>query len=133
MKKVLFGLLLSMIVITFCQCNNPKISRPNPTEVGYRELVEETDDYSVYQDCKYRLVSVSYDTIAKRQLSTIETPAVVKKNPIADRVDLNDVFDPKGEGDTDWNYTEITESDWQYLKSIGVYWDSTYGCYRKHK
>lgn len=108
------------------------IQRPNPTTVGFRELVEKTDDYSVYRDCKYTLESVTYDTIPNRKLSTIETPAV-QTHPISDRVDLNEIFDPRHEGDTDWNYTEIEDDDFRHLDSLGIYWDERYGCYRKHK
>lgn len=108
------------------------IQRPNPTTVGFRELVEKTDDYSVYRDCKYTLESVTYDTIPNRKLSTIETPAV-QTHSISDRVDLNEIFDPRHEGNTDWNYTEIDDDDLNRLDSLGIYWDEQYGCYRKHK
>lgn len=108
------------------------IQRPNPTTVGFRELVEKTDDYSVYRDCKYTLESVTYDTIPNRKLSTIETPAI-QTHPIPDRVDLNEIFDPRHEGDTDWNHTEIEDDDFRHLDSLGIYWDERYGCYRKHK
>lgn len=108
------------------------IQRPNPTAVGFRELVEKTDNYSVYRDCKYTLESVTYDTIPNRKLSTIETPAI-QTYSIPDRVDLNEIFDPRHEGNTDWNYTEIEDDDFHYLDSLGIYWDKQYGCYRKHK
>lgn len=42
--------------------------------------------------------------------------------------DLNEVFDPRHEGDTDWNYTEIDE-DW--LEDLGLYYDRNIGAYRQ--
>lgn len=42
--------------------------------------------------------------------------------------DLNDIFDPKGEGDTDWNYTEI-DADW--MEDLGIYFDYSIGKYRQ--
>lgn len=42
--------------------------------------------------------------------------------------DLNEIFDPRHEGDTDWNYTEIDE-DW--LEDVGLYYDSNIGAYRQ--
>lgn len=126
------GALIGLSVHLIQSCSKRDIQRPNPTTVGFRELIEKTDDYSVYRDCKYTLESVTYDTVPNRKLSTIETPTV-QTHPIPDRVDLNEIFDPRYEGDTDWNYTEIEDEDFHLLDSLGIYWDERYGCYRKHK
>lgn len=132
----IFGALAVLLLGTFIYIiiayRSTKVERPTPTIVGYRELVEENGEYSVYRNCEYRLESVEYDTVPKRVLSTIETPAV-KTHPIPDRVDLNEIFDPRHEGETDWNYTEIDDEDLRYLDSLGIYWDGELGCYRKHK
>lgn len=128
-----FLVILIILVIAGMNCNSLiKIERQKPTVVGYRELIEKTDGYSIYRDCEYKLVSVTYDTIINRQLSTGET-SVIRTHPIPDRVDLNDIFDPQREGDTDWNYTDIDEEEMWYLDSVGIYWDGRYGCYRRHK
>lgn len=126
------GAFIGLSVYLIQSTSNHEIQRPNPTTVGFRELVEKTDDYSVYRDCKYTLESVTYDTIPNRKLSTIETPAV-QTHSISDRVDLNEIFDPRREGNTDWNYTEIDDDDLNRLDSLGIYWDERYGCYRKRK
>lgn len=42
--------------------------------------------------------------------------------------DLNEVFDPNHEGNTDWNYTEI-DKDW--LDDVGLYYDYNIGAYRQ--
>ena len=42
--------------------------------------------------------------------------------------DLNDVFDPKHEGETDWNYTEIDE---EWLEDVGIYYDNKSNTYRQ--
>ena len=47
-----------------------------------------------------------------------------------DAVDLNDIFG-KYDPDTDWNFTELDEEDWDYLRKLGIYWDDESGCYRK--
>lgn len=126
------GAIIGLSVYLIQSNSKYNIQRPNPIVVGFRELVEKTDDYSVYRDCKYTLESVTYDTIPNRELSTIETPAV-QNHPIPDRVDLNEIFDPRHEDDTDWNYTEINDDGFHHLDSLGIYWDEQYGCYRKHK
>lgn len=120
------------MVILIKQCNHSEVSNQNPTTVGYRELIEKTDEYSIYRDCKYKLESIAYDTVPNRTLSTIETPSI-ETHPIPDKVDLNKIFDPNNEGDTDWNFTELSEDEISYLDSIGVYWDERCRCYRKHK
>lgn len=42
--------------------------------------------------------------------------------------DLNEVFDPNHEGNTDWNYTEI---DQEWLDDVGLYYDYNIGAYRQ--
>lgn len=126
----IFGVLLLGMFMWFANNRTPRIERPTPTIVGYRELVEKTDDYFVYRNCEYRLEKVCYDTIYNQKLSTIETPAL-QIHPVPNRINLNQIFDP--EENVDWNYTEIDEDRIRYLDSIGVYWDEHYGCYRKHK
>jgi hypothetical protein len=53
---------------------------------------------------------------------------------LSDRVDLNVVLDPDSEDlDIDWNYVPAEEIPWDYLDSLGIWYDGDNGCYRKRK
>jgi len=127
MKKLI---ILFLTLIGFSSCNKT-INRPKPTEVVYQETISETDSQKIVRNSHYVLHSVNYDTIQKRQSSTIEQPKISYAKEPDDKVDLNDIFDPNREGDVDYNFTELDDEDWLYLERIGVYWDDGSGCYRK--
>ena len=38
--------------------------------------------------------------------------------------DLNEIFDPNHDGNTDWNYTEIDD---EWMEGAGLYFDSSIG------
>jgi hypothetical protein len=50
-----------------------------------------------------------------------------------DVVDLNNIFSSGEDDPIDYNYTELEEREWQYLDSLGVYWDEYLGYWRKRK
>jgi hypothetical protein len=126
---IVIGLMCALI----SSCDRAKLERNSPDSVEYREIVEQTPDYTVYRKVVYRFESVSYDTIPARTTSTIETPQPSNFRAVEDAVDLNDVLDPEGEDlDLDWNYTPITEEIRQHLDSLGIYYDSNRGCYRRN-
>ncbi len=132
MKKLLplIGVFVVTFLITACE---KKAKRPKPTEVVYQETIQEDDSQKVVRTCYYKIDSTRYDTIAKRQRSTIETPSSNEyQNLPEDAVDLNTIFG-KYDPDTDWNFTELDKEDWEYLKKLGVYWDDDKGCYRRKK
>ena len=130
MKKLLplIGVFAVLFLITACEKN---VKRPKPTQVVYQETIKEDDTLKVVRTCYYTIDSTKYDTITKRKLSSIETPSTQDyKNLPEDAVDLNTIFG-KYDPETDWNFTELNEEDWEYLNKIGVYWDDDAGCYRK--
>lgn len=76
----------------------------------------------------YTLDSVVIDTIKVSSESIEELSA----NYIPDDVvDLNDIFSSGEDDPTDYNYTELEPSEWEYLNSLGVYWDEDLGCWRR--
>ena len=53
-----------------------------------------------------------------------ETKIVVRKTSYV-KVDLNDYFDPE---EADWNYTELNDSEWEYLRNKNIFFcDTTIG------
>lgn len=129
MKNLLRLILVfaALFLITACGKN---VKRPKPTEVVYQEVVKEDDTLKVVRTCYYTLDSAIYDTLQKRRASTIETTRSEYQNLPEDAVDLNDIFG-KYDPDTDWNFTELDEEGWDYLRKLGIYWDDEAGCYRK--
>lgn len=126
---------LGAIVLFLTICNGA-FERKDLGAVTYREKVSDTDTLEIWRNVTYELVSVSYDTVpkVKRERSTLEPEILAPKVQTVpkDRVDLNDYLgDPDDE--TDWNYTEIDDDQQKYLDSIGVYWDSDKGYWRKRK
>lgn len=126
MKKC-FVIFATISLFLFCRCRESNINRPDPTRIVRQELVSSNKEFSIYRNCVYELVEIKYDTIPAKNLSTIEFPSSYQPKQSSDRVNLNDIFDPSGKGDIDWNYVELTAEDVQYLKSIGIYWDSEFG------
>ena len=126
-------MLIIILSILFSGCNGV-FERKDPRAVTYREKVSDTDTSEVWRNVTYELVSVSYDTVPKvrRERSTIEPEILAPKVQTVpkDLVDLNDYFGSPDD-ETDWNYTEIDDDQQKYLDSIGVYWDSNKGYWRK--
>ena len=132
LTMVVMGVLLAIVLfLTIC---NGAFERKDPRAVTYREKVSDTDTSEIWRNVTYELVSVSYDTVPKvrRERSTIEPEILAPKVQTIpkDRVDLNDYLGDPDDG-TDWNYTEIDDDQQKYLDSIGVYWDSNKGYWRK--
>jgi len=132
LTMIVLGVLLA-IVLFLTSCNGG-FERKDPRAVTYREKVSDTDTSEVWRNVTYELVSVTYDTVPKvrRERSTIEPEILAPKVQTIpkDRVDLNDYLGSPDD-DTDWNYTEIDDDQQKYLDSIGVYWDSNKGYWRK--
>lgn len=132
LTMVVMGVLLAIVLfLTIC---NGAFERKDPRAVTYREKVSDTDTSEVWRNVKYELVSVSYDTVpkVKRERSTLEPEILAPKVQTVpkDLVDLNDYLGSPDD-ETDWNYTEIDDDQQKYLDSIGVYWDSNKGYWRK--
>lgn len=129
MKK-LFIFCLSLFLITACRSN---FNREEPIRVVVKDLVEKTDGYIVERRMYYTLDSVVIDTIQRNNQSSLHIPESYLNNVPDDVVDLNDIFSSREDDSTDYNYTELEESEWQYLDSLGVYWDEDLGYWRKIK
>lgn len=122
------GIFIITFLITACSKN---VKRPKATKVIYQETIQENDFQKIVRTCVYKIDSTRYDTIVKHQKSTIEILSGNNyQNVPENAVDLNDIFG-KYDPDTDWNFTELDEDEWEYLKKLGVYWDDSEGCYRK--
>lgn len=134
MTMIVLWILLA-IVLCLSSCNGG-FERKDPRAVTYREKVSDTDTSEVWRNFAYELVIVSYDTVPKvrRERSTIEPEILAPKVQTVpkDLVDLNDYLGSPYD-ETDWNYTEIDDDQQKYLDSIGVYWDSNKGYWRKRK
>lgn len=130
MTKLLRLILVLAVLFLISACDR-NVKRPKPTQVVYQETLQEDDTLKVVRTCTYSIDSVKYDTIHKREKSTIE-PRYTQtyRNLPEDAVDLNSIFG-KYDNETDWNFTELYPEDWEYLNKLGVYWDDGYGCYRK--
>lgn len=129
MKKLLI-FCLSLFLITAC---HPDFNRKEPIRVVVKDLVEKTDGYIVERRMYYTLDSVVIDTIQINNQSSLHIPESYLNNVPDDVVDLNDIFSSGEDDPTDYNYTELEESEWQYLDSLGVYWDEDLGYWRKRK
>ena len=103
MKKLLI-FCLSLFLITAC---SPNFNREEP-RVVVKDLVENNQ-------------------------SSLHIPESYFNNVPDDVVDLNDIFSSEKDNPTDYNYTELEESEWQCLDSLGVYWDEDLGYWRKRK
>lgn len=132
MKKLLNYLLVLAVILLISGCER-KSTRPYPTKVIYREVVNDNDSQIVRRESCYTLDSVKYDTICRKDTDNVVPPTNEHRFSIPDdKVDLNDYFnDPNGE--TDFNYTELSPEEWRELSKLGIYWDDSYGCYRKKK
>ena len=129
MKKLLI-FCLSLFLNTACR---PNFNREEPRGVVVKNLVEKTDGYIVERRMYYTLDSVVIDTIQINNQSSLHIPESYLNNVPDDVVDLNDIYSSGEDDPTDYNYTELEESEWQYLDSLGVYWDEYLGYWRKRK
>lgn len=130
---VLVVLIVIGCLLLFSGCNGG-FERKDPRAVTYREKVSDTDTSEVWRNVTYELVTISYDTVPKkeRERSTLEPEILAPKVQTLpkDRVDLNDYLGIPDD-ETDWNYTEIDDEEMKYLEKIGIYWDSDKGYWRK--
>lgn len=128
MRKLLI-FCLSSFLMTACQ---PNFDREEPTRIVIRDVVEKTNEYIVERRMYYTLDSVVVDTIQRNQ-SSLQIPESYLNNVPDDVVDLNDIFSSGIDDAADYNYTELEESEWRYLDSLGVYWDKDLGYWRQRK
>lgn len=126
---IFIAVLLGLILFIFKDCEGFK--RKDPKTVTYREKVSETDSTIIYRQVEYKFSGVKNDTVVKkaRVPSTLDLPTV-KVQMFDDAVDLNDYLGSPDD-DTDWNYTEIDDEQEEYIKQLGIYWDSKRECWRK--
>lgn len=129
MKKLLI-FCLSLFFISSC---HPDFKRKEPKKVIVKDLVEKTDEYIVERRMYYTLDSVVIDTTQKNNESSLRIPESYVNFIPDDVVDLNEIFSSGEDDPTDYNYTELDESEWQYLDSMGVYWDEDLGYWRQKK
>ena len=80
-----------------------------------------------YHNCMtsfYVKNGIRYDSIVFSDTYIYETKIVVRKTSYV-KVDLNDYFDPE---EADWNYTELNDSEWEYLRNKNIFFcDTTIG------
>ena len=132
MKKLLNYLLVLAVILLISGCER-RATRPHPTKVIYRGVVNDNDSQIVCRESCHTLDSVEYDTVCRGNTNSVVPPTNEHRFSIPDdKVDLNDYFDDPN-GETDFNYTEISPDEWRELSKLGIYWDDSYGCYRKKK
>lgn len=129
MKKFL---ILFTAIFLLIGCHND-FKREEPVRVVVRDLIKKTDEYIIERRMYYTLDSVVIDTIQRNNNSTLHIPSAEINNIPDDVVDLNDILSSGTDDPTDYNYTELSEEEWKYLDSLGVYWDDELGYWRKCK
>ena len=129
MKKFLI-LFAAIFLLTGCYND---FKREEPVGVVIRDLIQKTDEYRIERRMYYTLDSVVIDTIQRSNNSALHIPESYLNNVPDDVVDLNDIFSSGDNDPTDYNYTELSEEEWKYLDSLGVYWDDELGYWRKCK
>lgn len=129
MKKFL---ILFTAIFLLISCHSD-FKREEPVRVVVRDLIKKTDEYIVERRMYYTLDSVVIDTIQRNNNSTLHIPSAEINNIPDDVVDLNDILSSGTDDPTDYNYTELSEEEWKYLDSLGVYWDDELGYWRKCK
>ena len=97
------------------------------------DLIKKTEECRVEKRMYYTLDSVVIDTIQRNNNSTLCIPSAEINNVPDDVVDLNEILSSGTDDPTDYNYTELSEEEWKYLDSLGVYWDDELGYWRKCK
>ena len=129
MKKFL---ILFTAIFLLIYCHND-FKREEPVRVVVRDLIKKTDEYIVEKRMYYTLDSVVIDTIQRNNNSTLRIPLAEINNTPDEVVDLNEILSSGTDDPTDYNYTELSEEEWKYLDSLGVYWDDELGYWRKCK
>ena len=129
MKKFL---ILFTAIFLLIGCHND-FKREEPVRVVVKDLIKKTDEYIVERRMYYTLDSVVIDTIQRNNNSTLYIPSAEINNVPDDVVDLNEILSSGTDDPTDYNYTELSEEEWKYLDSLGVYWDDELGYWRKCK
>lgn len=129
MKKFL---ILFTAIFLLIGCHND-FKREEPVRVVVKDLIKKTDEYIVERRMYYTLDSVVIDTIQRNNNSTLYIPSAEINNVPDDVVDLNEILSSGTDDPTDYNYTELSEEEWKYLDSLGVYWDDELGYWRKRK
>jgi hypothetical protein len=125
-----FILFVAFFVVIAMGCNDGKeIVRKDPLTITVTDIVNSDDNRIIYRHVRYKFDAVSYDTVEKSNSLGIDTRSI-KPKTIDDVIDLNTIFRLNDDDETDYNYTELDDDDWDYLNKIGVYWDSDNGCYR---
>lgn len=123
---------LILIGIIFCLSScNKKLDKIQRT-ITHQEKVDNVDTSKICE--KDKSTKDSYNIPKVRRIQSVSKSKVVskvKKIP-KDVVDLNDYLSEPGDG-TDWNYTEIDDEQKSHLDSLGIYWDSKTGYWRKRK
>ena len=130
MKRfVLFWLWLLLLIIAgiICCDDGRKVERPTPISAQFRQLIYQDQDIKVYRNSYYHLDSVQFDTVRLRK-STLDVPRERIDNGC---IDLNDYLRSDEDDETDYNATELSPEEWQYVESLGIYWNESKGCYCK--
>lgn len=132
MKKLLNYLLVLAVILLISGCER-KATRPYPVKVIYLEVVKDNDSQIVRRESRHTSNGVKRGTVCRENTNSVVPPMKEQGFSIPDdKVDLNDYFDDP-DGETDFNYTEISPEECSELSELGIYWDDSCGCYRKKK
>ena len=124
------SLILIGMILCLSSCNK-KLDKIQRTII-YQEKVDNEDTSKICE--KDKSTNDSYNIPKVRRIQSVSKSKVVSKVKTMpkDVVDLNDYLSEPGDG-TDWNYTEIDDEQKSHLDSLGIYWDSKTGYWRKRK
>lgn len=125
MKRFILFCILFAIISGITCCDNRKVERPTPISAQFQQLIYQDQDIKVYRNSYYHLDSVQFDTVRLRK-SMLD----VSRERIDNRcIDLNDYLRSSEDDETDYNATELSPEEWQYVESLGIYWNESTGCY----
>lgn len=128
MKRfILFCILFAIISGITCCDDERKVERHTPISAQFRQLIYQDQDIKVYRNSYYHLDSVQFDTVRLRK-STLDIPRERIDNGC---IDLNDYLRSGEDNETDYNATELSPEECQYVESLGIYWNESTGCYCK--
>lgn len=126
MKRfILFCILFAIISGITCCDNRRKLERPTPISAQFQQLIYQDQDIKVYRNSYYHLDSVQFDTVRLRK-SMLDVSRERIDNGC---IDLNDYLRSSEDDETDYNATELSPEEWQYVESLGIYWNESTGCY----
>ena len=126
MKRFVLFWVLFAVVISCCD-NKRRVERPTPVSAQFRQRIYQDRNIRVYRNSYYHLDSVSFDTVRLSQNILEGTRERVDNGCI----DLNDYLRSSEDDETDYNATELSPEEWQYVESLGIYWNESTGCYCK--